>query len=79
MIRIASGKDLGLGLKPPKGTGMNDSVSVALEIVAIGMPQFRMTPTARLLHLHGVWSQRLHHCIIASSERSDSNISARDQ
>src|SRR5579884_2649637 len=35
MIRIASGKDLRLGLKPPKGTGMNDSVSVALEIVAI--------------------------------------------
>ena len=37
VVGVASGKDLRLVLEPPKGTGVDDAVAIALKGVAVGM------------------------------------------
>jgi len=37
VIGITAGEDLRLRFQPPKGAGVNDTVAVALKIVAVGV------------------------------------------
>ncbi len=57
VVREAAGEDLGLGFQAAKSAGVDDTVAVALEIVAIGMLGFRNAASAGLLHPHGVVGQ----------------------
>jgi hypothetical protein len=57
VVRVAAGENLGFGFESAKCSGVYDPVTVALEVVAIGMRGFRITPPARLLHVHGVIGQ----------------------
>src|ERR1039458_810637 len=43
-------EDLGLGLQPPEGSGMDYAVAVALESVAVGMFGFGVTPAPTSIH-----------------------------
>ncbi len=61
MIGIAAGKNLGLGLKPSKGAGMDNAIAVTLKIIAVRMLRLRITPAARLLHMDRVGSEELNH------------------
>jgi hypothetical protein len=58
VIGIAPGKDLGLGLKPAKGAGMNHSIAITLKIVAVRMRGLGIAPPTRVLHMNGIGSQR---------------------
>ena len=57
MVGETAGENLGLGLEPAKGAGVNDAVPVALEIVAIGVLGFRNSASAGLFDPHGVVGQ----------------------
>ena len=57
MIGIAAGKNLRLVFEPPKGTGVNNAIAVALIVVAIRMRRFREAASAGLFHLHRVAGQ----------------------
>jgi len=57
VVGEAAGKNLGFGFEPAKGAGMNDAVTVPLEIVAIGMLGFRNSASAGLFDPHGVVGQ----------------------
>jgi len=50
MIGETGCEDLGFGLQPPEGPGMDDAVAVALEGVAVGMFGFRVAPAPASLH-----------------------------
>jgi hypothetical protein len=43
------GEDLGLVFKAAKGAGVNDAITVALEVVAIGVREFRIAAAAAAL------------------------------
>ena len=57
VVGKAAGKDLCFGFEPAKGAGMNDAVTVTLEIVAIGMLGLRNSASAGLFDPHGVVGQ----------------------
>jgi hypothetical protein len=57
VVGEAAGKNLGFGFEPAKGAGMNDAVTVPLEIVAIGMLGFRNSASAGLFDPHSVVGQ----------------------
>ena len=50
MIGETGCENLGLGLQPPEGAGMDDAVAVALEGVAVGMFRFGVAPAPASLH-----------------------------
>jgi hypothetical protein len=45
---------LGFGFEAAEGAGVDDTVAVALEIIAVRMRRLRKTASARLLCMHGV-------------------------
>src|SRR5437899_8985635 len=57
VVRVAAREDLRLGLKPAKGAGVNHTIAVALEIVAVGVRRLSKAPSAGLRHLHRVSRQ----------------------
>ena len=57
VIGVAAGEDLGLGLEAAESTRVDNPVTVALEVVAVGMLRLGVTATARLLYAHRVISQ----------------------
>jgi hypothetical protein len=54
MIGITASEDLGLRLKPAKGSRVDDAITITLKFVAVGMPRLGMTASAGLFHPHGV-------------------------
>src|ERR1019366_10766078 len=50
MIGEAGSENLGLGLQPPKGSGMDYAVAVPLESVAVGMFGFGVATAPASLH-----------------------------
>jgi hypothetical protein len=54
VVGVATGEDLRLILQPAKRAGMQHSVAVALEIVAIRVSGFRDAPPAGVLDVNGV-------------------------
>src|SRR6185503_9499347 len=50
VIGITAGEHLRLGFKPSERPGVNDSVAITLEVIAVGMGRLRMTASARVLH-----------------------------
>jgi hypothetical protein len=48
MVGIPAGKNLGFGFQPSKSPRVNDSVAIALEIIAVGMRRLGMAPAKRL-------------------------------
>ena len=54
MVGITAGEDLGFGFQPAKRPRVDDSVAVALKIVAVGMGRLGKTASAGLFHPHRV-------------------------
>jgi hypothetical protein len=59
MVRVAARENLRLVFETTKGTGMDDAVAIALEVIAVGMRRFRKTASAGMFHLHGIAGQHL--------------------
>jgi hypothetical protein len=68
VVGISTGEYLGLGLKPSESARVNNAITVALEIVTVGMRGLRVATSARVLHLNGIGSKGLNHSIIESSD-----------
>src|ERR1700730_16891441 len=68
VIGIAAREDLSLVFETPKSSRMDDAVAVALEVVAVGMQRLRETPSAGMLHLHGVAGQHSRSLAGASTQ-----------
>src|SRR5271155_3310836 len=69
MIRVAASEDLGFGLKPAKSPGVNDAITVALKIVAVGMLRLGVKASAGLLHPHGVVGEHQESLTEADQQR----------
>jgi hypothetical protein len=54
VVGVAAGKDLGFGFEAAKSPGMDDAITVALEVIAVGMLGLGITASTGLLHPHGV-------------------------
>ncbi len=54
MIGVAAREDLSFGFEAAEGTGMNDAVAVALEVVAVGMGRLGMTASEGAFDPDGV-------------------------
>jgi hypothetical protein len=54
VVGVPKGENLSLVLKPSKGARVDDTVAVALEVVAIGMRRLGETAPAALFHANGV-------------------------
>ena len=50
VIGITAGEYLRLGLKPSERPGVNDSVAITLEVIAVGMGLLRVAASTRVLH-----------------------------
>jgi len=50
VIRITAGKHLRFGLEPSERAGVNDSIPIALKVIAVGMGRLRMPASTRVLH-----------------------------
>src|SRR5579884_759018 len=72
MIGKSGGKDLGLVLQPPEGAGVNDTIAIALEFVAIGMRKLGITAAAAPLDGEAQGGEPAAHCC----GRSPSTLSA---
>ena len=57
VIGVAAGENLGLGFEAAEGTRVDNPVTVALEVVAVGMLRLGVAATARLLYAHRVISE----------------------
>jgi hypothetical protein len=57
VVRVAAREDLGLGFEAPESARMDDPVTVALEVVAVGMLRLGAAATARLIYAHRVISE----------------------
>src|SRR5882724_8595464 len=57
MVGIAAGEDLRFGFQPPEGTGVNDAVAIALEVIAVGMRRLGVAASPRVFHAHRVIGQ----------------------
>jgi hypothetical protein len=56
VVGVAAGEDLGFVFEAAKGAGMDDTITVALEIVAIGMGYFRDAASAGMFYVDRVAS-----------------------
>ncbi len=54
VVGVAAGEDLGFRLKTTERSGVDNAITVALKIVAVGMLRLGITASAGLLHPHGV-------------------------
>jgi hypothetical protein len=54
VVGVAASEDLRFRFKAAESSGVNDAVTVPLEVVAIGMLRLRMTAAAGVLHANGV-------------------------
>jgi hypothetical protein len=54
VVGVAAGENLGLRFQTAEGAGVNDSVAVALKIVAVGMGRFGMAASAGIFYVDGV-------------------------
>ena len=54
MVGVTAGEDLGLVFEAAKGTGVDDTVAVALKIVAVGMGRFGVAASAGIFYVDGV-------------------------
>jgi len=54
VIRIAARENLSLIFEAAKGASVDDTVAIALKIVAIGMRRFRETASAGMFCMHRV-------------------------
>src|SRR5580704_342753 len=54
MIGVAAGEDLSFRFQAAKGTGMDDTVAIALKVVAVGMLRLEMTASAGVFDAHRI-------------------------
>jgi hypothetical protein len=54
VVGVAAGEDLGFRFKTTERSGVDNAITVALKIVAVGMLRLGITASAGLLHPHGV-------------------------
>src|SRR5580765_223446 len=59
MIGEAPREDLRLCFQPPECSGVDDAVAIALKVVAVGMLELRIAPTARLFNTNRVISEHV--------------------
>jgi len=57
VVGIAAGEYLSLRLQTAKGAGMNDTVAIALKVVAVGMRRFGMATSAGVFYVDGIVSE----------------------
>jgi hypothetical protein len=57
VVGKAPGENLGLVFQPPKCPRVNNAVSVALKVVAVGMGSLRIATSARVLYAHRILSK----------------------
>src|SRR5580704_12021431 len=57
MVGIAARENLGLGFEAAEGAGVNDTIAVALKVVAVGMLRLREAASAGVLDVHRVTGQ----------------------
>src|SRR5271169_415143 len=54
VIGVTAGKNLRLRFQPAKGAGMNDTIAVALKVVAVGMRRLGMAASAGVFYAHRI-------------------------
>src|SRR5579863_7155221 len=57
MVGVTTGENLRLSLQPAKRARMDDAITIALKIVAVGMLRLGITASAGLFHPHGVFGE----------------------
>ena len=67
VVRVATGEYLGLVFQAPESARMNYTITVSLEIIAIGVLRLRIATSATLFCTEGAGSgheESLPHCVI---------------
>src|ERR1700704_4504211 len=59
MVREAAGENLCLVFQPPKSPRVYYPVAIALEVIAVGVPGFRITPSPALFRTQRVWGKHI--------------------
>jgi hypothetical protein len=57
VVGVAAGEDLGFGFEAAEGAGVNDTIAIALKVVAVGMRGLKKTASAGALDVHRVGGQ----------------------
>src|ERR1035441_5873648 len=54
VVGVAAGEDLRLRFQPPKGARVDDTITVALKVVAVRMRRLGMAASARVFYAHRI-------------------------
>jgi hypothetical protein len=59
VVGVAPGEDLGFVFEAAEGAGVDDSIAIALIVVAVGMWRFREAASTGLFHVYRVAGQHV--------------------